>query len=351
MAINYAQIWQQNLVEILVGDSYCSPFIQPNVKWLGAKTFHFSQLATSGYKSHKRSGGWNEGTYDTNDVPFTVQHDRDIEFLVDKADVDETNEMLSIQNITSTFTRTQQVPEMDAQFFSAIAKKALSIDGYHSSTKASAITPETVLPYLKRIFRNKGLKRYKAKGILISYVSSDVMTALELCKDFTKVINVVSISGINGSIETKITNLDGVTLIEVTDEDRFKTEFNFEEGFIPTESAKDINVLVCSIATAMVVPKIASIYTFKPGEHTKGDGYLYQNRALWDTFVMPNGLDNKIDSVYVDTLDTISMFNSLDEVEIDYSSMTLEELKVIAKEKGIEGISKLNKSEILEKLG
>lgn len=45
----------------------------------------------------------------------------------------------------------------------------------------------------------------------------------------------------------------------------------------------------------------------------------------------------------------------MEEVEapqsIDYSSMTLTELKAIAKERDIEGYSKLNKSELIEKLG
>ena len=39
------------------------------------------------------------------------------------------------------------------------------------------------------------------------------------------------------------------------------------------------------------------------------------------------------------------------EENIDYSTMTLAELKQVAKEKGIEGYSKLNKSQLIEKLG
>lgn len=37
--------------------------------------------------------------------------------------------------------------------------------------------------------------------------------------------------------------------------------------------------------------------------------------------------------------------------DLDYSTMTLSELKGIAKERGIEGYSKLNKSELIKKLG
>ena len=62
-------------------------------------------------------------------------------------------------------------------------------------------------------------------------------------------------------------------------------------------------MLAATPLTTKMVPKISSIYFFAPGEHTEGDGYLYQNRAFYDTFVFPNGKDGNIDSVYVD-LDT-----------------------------------------------
>lgn len=39
------------------------------------------------------------------------------------------------------------------------------------------------------------------------------------------------------------------------------------------------------------------------------------------------------------------------EENIDYSTITVAQLKEIAKEQGIEGYSKLNKSQLIEKLG
>ena len=54
---------------------------------------------------------------------------------------------------------------------------------------------------------------------------------------------------------------------------------------------------------------------------------------------------------------SISLMSEVEEVEgpqeenINYSSMTLAQLKQVAKEQGIEGYSKLNKSQLIEKLG
>lgn len=301
--LNYAERWQPELLEIYQQGTLISPFMTTAVKWLSAKTFHFTQMATSGYKKHTRDGGWNKGSFVQEDVPYTLTHDRDISFLVDKLDVDETNETASIQNISNTFTRTQSVPESDALFFSTVATEAQKLTDYHSETKIDTLNEENVLVYLKGILAKGKLRRYRAMGALIMYVRSDIMNLLEQSKSFTHKIEMTQIAEGGIGLETRVTNLDGVTLIEVIDDERFYDKFNFESeegGFIPAEGAHQINVLVASPLTTKFVPKVASIYYFAPGAHTEGDGYLYQNRACSGVFTFPNGKDKAIDSIYVD---------------------------------------------------
>lgn len=301
---NYAQVWNSELLEILIQGTITSPFITSNVKWVGARTFHFTQMSTSGYKNHKRTGGWNAGTYAQTDVPFTVEHDRDIEFLVDKADVDETNATASAQNISRTFEQTQVAPETDALFFSRVAQKAQATAGYSSSTAISAYTKANVYGKLKDILAKGKLRRYRARGSLIMYVTSYIMDLLEQSTEFTRNIELTQIAEGGLGIETRVTEIDGVPIMEVIDDERFYDNFNWEPengGFEPATGAHKINVLVACGETCKTVPKISSIYFFAPGSHTKGDGYLYQNRSLSDTFVFPNGKDGKVDSIFVDT--------------------------------------------------
>lgn len=301
MALNYAEVWAPDLLEILMDGCYTSPFITSNVKWLSAKTFHFTQMKTSGYKSHSRKGGWNKGDYDQEDVPFTVTHDRDISFLVDKVDVDETNATASIKNVSKVFHDTQQVPEIDAYFFSKVATEAQKLTGYHSSSAEKNYTKDNVLSKLKGYIAAGKLKRHKSGGALIMYVAPFIMDLLELSTEFQRKIEQTQISESGLGIETRITDIDGVSIIEVLEDDRFYDKFDFSEGFKPiVGTSHKINVLLASLKAVKTVPKINSIYYFAPGEHTEGDGWLYQDRSLSDTFIFPNGKDNKIDSVYVD---------------------------------------------------
>lgn len=309
MALNYAETYSPELLEILMQGALTSPFVTDNVRWLDAKTFHFTQMSTSGYKNHKRDGGWNRGSYAQTDIPFTVTHDRDVEFLVDKAEVDETNKTASIQNISRVFEQTQVVPETDALFFSKIAAAAKKVDGYHSETAATAYTVDNTFSKLKKILSAGKLRRYKANGTLIMYVTSAIMDNLESSKEFTRKIEMTQIAEGGLGIETRVTDIDGVPIMEVIDDERFYDEFNWEPsngGFEAKTGAHKINVLIACGQTCKTVPKISSIYFFDPGAHTLGDGYLYQNRSLSDVFVFPNGRDGKVDSVYVDT-DTVAV--------------------------------------------
>ena len=315
MALNYAEQWSPELLEILMQGTLSSPFVTSNVRWLDAKTFHFTQMSTSGYKNHNRKGGWNVGSYEQKDVPYTLTHDRDVEFMVDKADVDETNATASIQNISRVFEQTWVVPETDALFFSKVAQAAQKTEGYHGSTAISAYTKAKVFEMLKDILAKGKLRRYKANGSLLMYVRSEIMDALERSTEFTRKIEMTQIAEGGLGIETRVTDIDGVPIMEVIDDERFYDAFNWEPengGFEPQKKvtagsdveavtgAHKINVLVACGQTCKTVPKINSIYYFAPGAHTKGDGYLYQNRSFSDVFVFPNGRDGEIDSIYVD---------------------------------------------------
>lgn len=312
--LNYAEEWSDELLEVVIQGTLTSPFVTSNVKWLDAKTFHFTSMATSGFKNHSRSGGWNRGKITQTDHPYTLDHDRDVEFLVDKLDVDETNETASIEKVARNFVSTNSIPEIDARFYEKVSKAAINAD--KATAKAlSAYTAQTIIGDVKGAIDQA--RRYR--NSLIVYVRTELMSLLETALANKATVSWTSVSGLEFSIETRVATVDGVPVFEVIDLDRFATKFNYDPvvsdehtgGFTKSTSTtgttawdqlagKDLNILVASTTTVATVHKVISIYYFAPGNHTEGDGYLYQHREAWDTFVFPNGKDGNIDSVYIE---------------------------------------------------
>lgn len=309
--INYAEEWKDELLEVVIQGTLTSPFVTDNVKWIGAKTFHFTSTATTGFKNHSRNGGWNRGVITQTDHPYTLEHDRDIEFLIDKLDVDESNLTASIEKIAANFVKTNAVPEIDARFYERVSEAAIN----NSKADAKALntyTASTIIGDIKGAIDE--VRRYR--NSLIVYIRTELMSLLETALAGKASIAWTSVSDLEFSIETRVASVDGVPVFEVIDLDRFATKFNYagdNGGFtksdvasvVETDTAwqklagKSLNILVASTETVFTVHKVVSIYYFAPGEHTEGDGYLYQHREAWDTVVFPNGKSNAVDSVYI----------------------------------------------------
>jgi len=284
-AINYAERYQQELDQVLAQATLTNALETPNVNWMGAKTFHVPTVDVTGYQDHSRNGGWNRGDVTVTHEPYTLQFDRDVEFFVDQMDVDESNQAASAANITRVFLTEKAGPEVDAYRFSKMATRAIT----EGNNTEEAIAADTVFARLKEDILK--VRKYGPSN-LIAYLSSEAMDALERSTEFTRNINV---QNQGTAIETRVTSLDGVQLVEVWDTERFSTQHDFTSGFVATGLA--INWIIVNRGSIVAKTKLNSIYLFQPGQHTQGDGYLYQNRMYHDLFVMKN----KADGIVVST--------------------------------------------------
>lgn len=284
MAINYAEKYQTELDQVIKQTTLTNALETPNVNWMGAKTFHVPSLGVSGFQNHSRNGGYNRGSVDVTHEPYTLSFDRDVEFFVDRMDVDESNQAASAANLTKEFITTHAGPEVDAYRFSKLATNAIN----SSRATGEDLTVDTAVSRLKA-----DIKKAKKYGVatLIVYVSTDVMDLVEEWKTNKGQIDI----GNQGTvIETRVTTLDGVRLVEVFDVDRFHSSFDFTTGFAAATGSYSLNWIVVSRGSIVAKTKLNSIYLFEPGNHTQGDGYLYQNRMYHDLFVLKNKADGVI---------------------------------------------------------
>lgn len=284
--INYAETYATDLDKMVRQKSVTGVLETSKVNWLGGRTFHVPTIETTGYKSHSRQGGFNRGGVTVDFEPYTLAFDRDIEFFVDAADVDETNKAASAANVTKQFNEEHAIPEVDAYRFAKLSAAATAA----GNAAAEAITKENVYGRLKAAILP--MRKFGPQN-LVAFVSSEVMDALEQSTEFTRQITVNAAGA--GVIESRVTAIDGVQIVEVWASERFYTEFDFTEGFVPTAEAKAINFLIVAKSAVVAKAKFDYIKLWAEGEHTQGHGWLYQNRLYHDLFV----LKNQTDGVYL----------------------------------------------------
>lgn len=258
----------------------------------GGRSFTLRSISTSGLKPHTRGKGFNEGTVEDSKTVYTMGQDRDVEFYIDKQDVDETDQELAMANISKTFIDEKVVPEVDSYRFSRMANylndENLAIDG---DTKKKLqveedLTKANVYSQLKAGVAK--VRKYNPAN-LIGYVSSAVMDALEMSTEFNRSITNQNVG--TTALDSRITSLDGVTLVEVWDDSRFKSKFDFTGEMKVADDAQDINFEIVAKQAVIPIVKENAVYLFAPGEHTQGDGYLYQNRLYHDFFIKKSMVD------------------------------------------------------------
>lgn len=288
--INYVERYSAELDQALRQGSLTAEIETPRVNWMGAKTFQVPSISVTGLQPHSRNGGFNRGNVDVTHEPYTLGFDRDVEYFVDRADVDESGDAASSANVVNVFLTENAAPEIDAYRFSKMATAAIA----SGQSDAEAIDKTNVYTKLKAAILP--MRKY-GPGNLVMYVSSAVMDALEMAEDFTRQITVQGNGP--GVLESRITAIDGVRLIEVWDFDRFHTKFDFTDGFVPSTGVGSesyaINFLLVAKPAVIAKAKIDYSKVWEPGTHTQGDGYLYQHRLYHDLFVMKN----KADGIYV----------------------------------------------------
>lgn len=248
----------------------------------GGKSFTLRTISTSGLKNHTRGKGYNEGTVTDSKKVYTMGQDRDIEFFIDQQDVDETNQELAMANISNVFITKQVRPELDAYRFAKMAKGATDA-GQVDTTK---LTKSNVYGAIKDAIMP--LRKYGPQDI-VGFLSSDAMNKLEQSTEFTRTITNQNVAGT--TLNSRIASIDGIQLIEVWDGTRFMSDYDFSDGFKATGDAQNINFMFVAKSAIIQVVKENSVYLFAPGEHTEGDGYLYQNRLYHDLFIRDSRKD------------------------------------------------------------
>lgn len=247
----------------------------------GAKEIKLPKMTVSGYKDHDRNTlGFNGGNYSNDFEIKTLDHDRDIEFFVDPMDVDETNQIVSIANIQSRFERKQAIPELDCYTFSKVYTEAKRVG---ATIKNVAITSANVLADF-----DDNCEAFEDAGVPLSrcilYCTAAYKKALKNAEGIQRTLEV---SGGAKTIDRRVHSMDDLGEIRVVPKERFKTAYDFTEGYAVASSGVQIHYILIDPEAQVSRVKYSYINTYTPGHDSRvADNYLYQNRRYNGTFAL-----------------------------------------------------------------
>lgn len=250
----------------------------------GAKEIKIPRLTVSGYKDHTRAAGYNAGNYSNDFETKSLDHDRDIEFIIDPMDVDETNQIVSIANVQTRFERKQAIPELDCYTFSKIYAEAARVG---ATIKTTAITAANVLSDFDdncELFENAGVPLSRC----ILYCTAAYKKSLKNAEGIQRTLEV---SGGAKGIDRRVHTLDDLKEVKVVPLERFKTAYDFTEGYKADATGKQINYILVDPEAQVSRVKYAYINTYTPGHDSRvADNYMYQNRRYNGTFALDEEL-------------------------------------------------------------
>lgn len=283
MPINYAAKYGRELANAYPYLSYFGDLWNAGesqrFRPLRGKTVYIPSMTTTGARAVNRDriDGVFERGFEVNWEAKDLSMDREWDTLVDPMDIDESNEVATIANITRTFNQFQKVPEMDAYMASKLAGFASAFGGVSTSSLTAATILglwDDAIAYMTNQRVNRDRVRCKMTP-----------TCYKLLKQAAGITRFIEVTNGIQAVDRNIAKLDGVVIMEVP-EDMMKTAYTFTSGWeINTGSAQQINFLLYDpMAIAAPIVYETSMMS-APTAQSKGK-YLYYERYYYDAFIL-----------------------------------------------------------------
>ena len=240
-ALKYAVNYQRALSQMYPYKLYFGALYNtPNngrFRWTGAKTIEIPSIATTGRTNASRDSiGTAQRNYDNDWEQKVLTNQRKWSTLVHPKDIDQTNYVASIANITRVFNEEQKFPEMDAY---TVSKLYYDWTQQSMSADTTALTASTVLGVFDAMMLAMDNARVPRAGRIL-YVTNEVKALLKSVSQLTRNWSVQSgYAGINREVDT----LDGIPVIPVPAE-LMKSAYVFTEGWTPAVGAAQINMFL-----------------------------------------------------------------------------------------------------------
>ena len=297
-AVNYAKQYGRELSQIFpyvlnFGALYATPN-NGKYRWVNAKTIEIPSISTTGRVNADRDTvAFAQRNYDNKWETKTLSHERKWSTLVHPMDIDQSNMVNSIANITQVFNEEQKFPEMDAYLIShlySLWTTSITGDSAHGAytgktADTTVLTAQNILGVFDQLMLKMDNARVPANGRIL-YVTHEVNVIL---KEAEKISRSMDITSGPNAIDRRVNRLDQVQVVGVPSI-LMKTKYDFTTGWAPANDAEQINMFLVH-PTAVITPVS---YTFSqldaPSAMSEGK-WTYYEESFEDAFILNKKAD------------------------------------------------------------
>ena len=254
------------------------------------KTIYIPNLSTTGRVAANRDTiATATRNYDNAWEPKVLTNQRKWSTLVHPKDIDQTNAVASITNITRTFNEFQKFPEMDAYCISRLYSLWTTTDssiGYTGKSPiTTTLTTENVLAIFDQMMLNMDNARVPANGRIL-YCTNEVKAMLKQAAGLTRSFDVQT----GGSaISRAVSRIEDVEVIGVPSS-LMRTAYTFTSGWEVAGGAGLINMFLVH-PTAVITPVSYQFAQLdQPSAVTEGK-YIYYEESFEDVFILAKQAD------------------------------------------------------------
>lgn len=277
--LNYAQQYSAELAQaypyVLYSGALWNNENSRKYRIVDAKTIQIPSISVGGRTNGDRDtiGGFTRN-FNNSWETKTLKNHRIWETLVHPKDIQETNQVASIENITRTMNEEEKFPEMDAYIFSTIFN--LRNDLEEITALEEDLTVANVLDKFDEMMDKMDEARVPAAGRVL------------YCDTFTKTLITKAISIVRSNGDKKLVRdverLEDVEIVSVPT-DLFHTKYTFDNGFEKTEDAKDIKMLLLHPSAILPIVSYEFAQLQPPSAMSKGK-YVYFEESFEDVFLL-----------------------------------------------------------------
>lgn len=278
-ALNYAQQYSAELAQaypyVLYSGALWNNENSRKYRIVDAKTIQIPSISVGGRTNGDRDtiGGFTRN-FNNSWETKTLKNHRTWETLVHPKDIQETNQVVSIANITRVMNEEEKFPEMDAYIFSTIF--SLRNDLEVITALAQDLTVANILDQFDEMMDKMDEARVPAAGRVL------------YCDTFTKTLITKAISIVRSNGDKKLVRdverLEDVEIVSVPT-NLFHTKYTFTNGFKKASDAKDIKMLLLHPSAILPVVSYEFAQLQAPSAMSKGK-YVYFEESFEDVFLL-----------------------------------------------------------------